>query len=337
MNSLLLSPTRKFYHRLRFVYSLLTNCAYDYSRYLKFSATLAPTSSQKRCLGRITANYHVIEKGLSFKDTRVGFGSNVVNKLMSLLEDYQTRYGLDETAQVALNVLYRYYEFNLEHELDNPQLLQRLNKLKATLPAEAQKADESASSGGVLQVTKAAIKQSANVNFREFTAARYSIRHFGEGTVDRQIIEEAVSIALKTPSVCNRQSWKVYAFSDDKAKQTALSYQSGNRGFGSSADKVLVVTTDLNYFIGAKERNQCFIDGGLFSMSLIYALHSLGVGTCCLNWSVTREVDRALKKAVDIPQADSIIMMIAVGHLPEQFKVAFSARRPYQDVLVEKS
>jgi nitroreductase len=143
-------------------------------------------------------------------------------------------------------------------------------------------------------------------------------------------------MAQKTPSVCNRQSSKVYVFSKAEDKQKVLSYQNGNRGFGDQASKVLIVTSNLEHFVSAGERNQCWVDGGMFSMSLVYALHSLGLGTCCLNWSVERQADQELRQVAGISDAEAVMMMIAVGHLPETLKVAQSPRKPLRDVLVLK-
>ncbi|RCJ14711.1 nitroreductase [Nostoc sp. ATCC 43529] len=143
-------------------------------------------------------------------------------------------------------------------------------------------------------------------------------------------------MAQKTPSVCNRQSSKVYVFSSDEDKRKVLSYQSGNRGFGDQASKVLIVVSDLENFTLIGERNQCWIDGGMYAMSLVYALHSLGLATCCLNWSVEHSVDKALKKSTNIKDSESIIMMIAIGHLPEELRVAQSPRKPLQEVLIVK-
>ena len=67
-------------------------------------------------------------------------------------------------------------------------------------------------------------------------------------------------------------------------------------------------------------------------MSLIYSLHSLGLGTCCLNWSVEKETDAQLRKITNIPASENIIMLIAVGHLPDEFEVAISQRLPLDEV-----
>jgi nitroreductase len=171
---------------------------------------------------------------------------------------------------------------------------------------------------------------------KPFFERRYSIRQFAPDDVDMCLIEKAVVMAQKTPSVCNRQSAKVYVFSQQEDKQKVLSYQNGNRGFGDQASKVLIVTSDLQHFMSVGERNQCWIDGGMFSMSLVYALHSLGLGTCCLNWSVESQVDQALREAVGIPESEAVMMMLAVGHLPDKLKVAQSPRKNIKDVMVVK-
>ena len=112
-----------------------------------------------------------------------------------------------------------------------------------------------------------------------------------------------------------------------------MAHQNGNAGFGDDADKVLIVTVELKDFRGPKERNQAYIDGGLFSMSLIYAMHSLGIGTCALNLSLNHKDELELLREAEIPHSEIAIMMIAIGKIPEQFYVADSARRDLEDVV----
>ncbi|AOY79093.1 nitroreductase family protein [Moorena producens JHB] len=315
---------------IRKLFDLFKNYYYDFRRFSQKSALLDEYSTKIRHQGRIIAHYHVIEKGLSLKTPRTGFGTDVVNNLLSILNSYHKQYGLDEIGQVALNTLFSYYQFNLSRGQDNQELLNELNYLKSTIPQKVICITE----GGVKHVVKEDIVKPANFNFREFVNSRHSIRNFASGTVPINLIEDAVSMALRTPSVCNRQTWKVHLFSDAEIKKKVLSHQNGNRGFGDTADKILIVTSDLNYFTVPGERNQGFIDGGMFAMSLIHALHSLGIGTCCLNWSVTYKVDQALHRNAGISDSEIIIMMIAIGQLPEQFCVAQSSRRKVQDILI---
>lgn len=322
-----------YYYNIVFFGDLIANYYYDFQRFFKYSATTNPYQTKDRHQGRITAHYHQIEKGLALKNTKVGFGKNVVWHLITMLESYQKQYGMDELSQIALNTLFSYYQFNLENGLKDLNLYERLLQLSKAIPNQ----EQSTKAGGVIEVSRENLQQAAQINFREFVNTRHSIRNFDpNNNISLNLIQDAVSMALKTPSVCNRQTWKVYVFSDENSKRNILSHQNGNRGFGNTASKILIVTSDLNYFMSASERNQCFIDGGMFAMSLIYGLHSLGVGTCCLNWSADYQRDLALKSEAKISNCESIIMMIAVGHMPELFAVASSPRKNLEKVLFVK-
>ena len=102
------------------------------------------------------------------------------------------------------------------------------------------------------------------------------------------------------------------AFSRERIARV-LSFQNGNAGFGDTLGAVVIVTTDIRAMNSLGERNQCWVDGGIFAMSLAYALHGLGLGACMLNWSQTRERDIALREAVGIPESEAIVTMIGVG------------------------
>lgn len=311
---------------------LISNYIYDLKRFLQSSSIGQRVNTKAKFQALLTKEYHRIEKGLALPNPRVGFAPTVVRGLLSKLHKYQKKYGLDETGQITLNVLFAYYEFNLEHGFKDEKLAQELLELKKKIP----KNENPISKGGVVKVSKQEIFATAKLDLQAFFQSRHSIRQFAPDRVDMSLIETAVKMAQKTPSVCNRQSSKVYVFGSDEDKRKVLSYQNGNRGFGDRASKVLIITSDLGHFFSIAERNQCWIDGGMFAMSLVYALHSLGLGTCCLNWCAEFKVDRALKKAVGISDSESIIMMLAVGHLPEELSVAHSARKNLNEVLIAK-
>ena len=69
-------------------------------------------------------------------------------------------------------------------------------------------------------------------------------------------------------------------------------------------------------------------------MSVLYALHSLGLGACPLNWNVTAGRDRAMRQRAGIPDNELVVMMMAVGHLPDQFYVPASQRQPADTILI---
>jgi nitroreductase len=88
--------------------------------------------------------------------------------------------------------------------------------------------------------------------------------------------------------------------------------------------------------MNSAERNEIWVDGGMFSMSLVYALHSLGLGTCCLNLCQNASEENRLRALVGITPHHSPVMMIAVGNIPETLSVAHSQRKLVKEVLTWK-
>jgi nitroreductase len=99
------------------------------------------------------------------------------------------------------------------------------------------------------------------------------------------------------------------------------------------AAHVLLVTADLRTFVSSGERNQAFIDGGLYAMSLMYALQARGIASCPLNLGLSFLMDRALRKAAKLPPNENLIMMIAIGYPPDELAIAASARVPTDAML----
>jgi nitroreductase len=148
-----------------------------------------------------------------------------------------------------------------------------------------------------------------------------------------QDIENAVRQALKSPRSCNREMRRVHVAYEPELRNELLSYHSGNRGFGHRLGAVLVITADIREFDMVGERNQGWVDGGIFAMSLVMALHANRLGSCLLNWSQDCDQDMHLRAAFDIPDHEMIITFLGVGQMPETFEVCASPSPRVEDVL----
>lgn len=313
------------YRALRDQRALLRAAWYDLGLYRRGSGLLHPTAADA-LQARILKSFHRIEKGLSLRVPRPGFGSDAVQALLDDLDRYLAQREPDWVARAALDTLEAYLLFNTGAGVALPVVAQRTAALRTLVPAGAP-------SGGTRRLLRAEVQAAAAIPFEAFVQARHSVRQFDPRPVDDALIEGAAASARHAPSVCNRAAGQVWAIDDPALARRLLRHQNGNRGFGDEAGRILVVTARQAAFHTVGERYQGWIDGGLFAMTLVYALHAQGLGTCCLNWSVEPDVDRAFKRDAGIPADDLVIMLIAVGHLPEGFAVACSARRPLDDVL----
>ncbi|MFI2707887.1 nitroreductase family protein, partial [Nocardioides sp. CER28] len=166
-----------------------------------------------------------------------------------------------------------------------------------------------------------------------FLTSRHSVRDFDQRPVDRALLEEAVRLAAYAPSVCNRQGYRAYLFDDRADIARILSMHAGSRGFSARVPALFVVTFDIRAFENSLERNQGWIDGGLFSMMLLLSLHGLGLGAVPLNWSRRNGATARLRRVAALPDHDNVVMLIAAGHPAEGYRVARSTRRPLGQIL----
>lgn len=314
------------YRRSRDHVKLARAFLYDWSNYRRDSGFLQQ-HVQGVIEARIIKAYHRVEKGLALPAPRPGFGRDAVLSVLDGVDTYLQRFGSSHTTARALHALGEYANFGRASGSDLTWLDSRMARL------EKDRADMPESEGGTRIVHRDEIHAKGRRDLSAFFSSRYSIRHFSGEPVDDELIRQAVLMAKKAPSVCNREAGCVYVASDANKKQQLLALQNGNRGFGEHADRIIVITSRMDTFLTVGERYQCWIDGGLFAMSLVYAMHSLGLGTCCLNWSVEPKTDLALKRISGIPKDHAIIMLLAVGHLPDTLRVAQSPRRPLKEVL----
>lgn len=319
---------RRRWRAVRDGWGLVRALRYDGWHYWRGSGLAR--NSRDALQAHILKSYHRIEKGLALPQPRAGFGSDAIELLCEDLSAWLTRYPAEWSIHAALDSLEAYLAFNRDQGLPMEALTARVARLRAL----AGKAPAQGAEGGLLARQRDEVWTHARLPFEEFLRTRHSVRQFEARPVEAELIERAVGMARFAPSVCNRSGGRVYWVQDAGKAQALMRHQNGNRGFGDTAGALLVVTARQAVFHTVGERYQAWIDGGLFGMTLVYALHALGLGSCCLNWSVEPATDQAFKREAGIPPDEAVIMLLAVGHLRERFEVARSERRPLDEVLV---
>lgn len=301
---------------------------HDAFRYTKYSSTFKnPINDEKMLAGRIAAYAHTIEKGLSLKDVRPGFGKANVFQLVKLLKIYKDRYGIAFGKDVfysAMRVLKGYLAYNEKNNADVNGIKKEFQQL-----LDKDVVDE----GGAVSITKKDIFGAIDADFDSFVTARHSIRNFTDEEVKLEDIKKALKIAQKAPSVCNRQSSRVYIVTQKEHINVVLDSQAGARGFSHLVAKLIVVSSDLRAFHGVQERNQAFVDAGIYSMLLLLALHYVGLGACPLCWFADLESEKEIRRIIKIKDSETIMLCIAVGHIPNNLIVAESKRYQIEDIL----
>lgn len=249
---------------------------------------------------QLTKDYHRVEKGLALREPKKPFGANVLDRLDMLLP-------------VADEAEYRSHATSAREAL-------------VTWNSGGPIAEE------VSPLATAADRGIADAD--QFFSSRHSVRDYSDREVGDDILDRAVRLAINAPSVCNRQSWFVRFYRDPEDVRHALSFQNGNAGI-AHVPALALVTVDARLFTGSSERNQGFIEGGLFAMTLSWALHALGLDSLMLNLSISSQRMKRLRSGLGVADHEIVIMMMAIGYGREGHRIARSPRRPVSEVVLD--
>lgn len=295
---------------------------YDFTRFVRH-AGYKTSGDDEKVNYKAVKIYHRLEKSLSFRVRNKTSGWAAANDLVFFLKKNKP---LNENSgfqeKVALKVL---SDFVSGADIATG----KHREVESFLNNNRHLAHDV---GGVIDYRAETLKSGVLEDPENFFFSRYSVRDFSSVKVSPDQIKRVINLSLKTPSVCSRQAWHVYHIDNRDFIDEALKYQNGNRGFGHEIPCLLIITADLKAFDTAAERYQHWIDGGMFSMSIVMALHSLGIGSCCLNWSKGPIDDMRFRKKVAIKPSHTILMMLAVGYPKDDLKVCYSARRPSEEI-----
>ena len=187
---------------------------------------------------------------------------------------------------------------------------------------------------GAYILNKNQIKNQYNINFKNFVKSRHSIRNFKKMSLKIEDIKEAIEMAKYTPSPCNRQYVKIHYYKGGKMKENIFKYSIGKTGFYIEGVNTFIITFDANGLNWPGERNQGYFNAGLFSMNLVNAFHSIGIGTCFIQFANTVEEEEKLKNINKIPSNERIAVILFAGYYDEKSIVTYSPRKEFNDYLI---
>jgi len=318
----------EIYQKLRYPLILkrtFSNILYDAKNFIKNSPLNYQPRDPHSFSAILTMEYHKLEKAVTLPEPKKLYGKAIAVKIIGIINNNKelAQECLEDT-QIALKALEDYCKTIAKiNEAENQETAKsisiQLTEINKALSISKNNLEAGAINGSTLT--------NDYEQFLEFNKARKTVRNFSKRPIPREVIFNSVEAAKYTPSVCNRQPWKIYYLDCNKKITNALRFQNGNSGFRDSVPGLIIVTSSSRYFPLSGERNQLWIDGGMFSMNLLFSLHASGLGACALNWGNDSFIDKNAKEAIGICTEDSIIMMIAVGYPDENYKVCVSQRK----------
>lgn len=296
-----------------------------WKRLRRYNACINTDRDQQKMQYTLLRENHIIEKGMSMRNTRRGFGQAKVTALIERLRKYNRLYGgAGNTFLVyPLSTIKEYIAYQHRDGVE----ISEIERAYRVLCEEAGIEEASLKMPAGIEMLRADyLQEQAKGDYHSLLYSRHSIRYFKEELPSKEILEKALTLASRTPSACNRQAWHTHIYFGEDSHEL-LRMQDGCKGFCDDIHCSIVVTADMKGFLG-HEPFQCFVDGGLYAQNLINALHYEGLGAIPLSCGFMSDKLLAMQKHFDIPENEVMVVIIGTGVMQDEMKIALSTRRP---------
>ncbi|HPW65518.1 MAG TPA: nitroreductase family protein [Salinivirgaceae bacterium] len=299
----------------------------DYKLYKKNSSVFTKNNFEKK-ESEVTLRYHALEKGFLHNSIRPRFAKKHVVDLLSMIRDSEILKNKNRVQiQSAIVSLLNYYELHKELSADISDYfnLTDYEFLKKHLIKQM-------SSVQLHTISDYFLKNYDD--FLIFSNSRCSVRSFTGEKISADTIQKVINLANNAPSVCNRQSVSVILLENKTLIDKILEIQGGMTGYSEKVNQLMVVLSNRNYFYSIGERNQLYIDGGIYLMNLLYALHYYKIGACPAHWGMPTKADEKTRDLLNLSDAYQIISLVVIGIPTDNFKTTLSLRKTHEENLM---
>ena len=268
-------------------------------------------------------NIHRIEKGLVMRPRRSAFALDYIRETVNHFDAalvYGDSFSSWGDLSWAQDVLESYFQ-----AVDSSPVVEA-----ARLDFESAKRDFVANSAPACKRVPYSRQNVSVPSYESFYALarqRRSVRWFSGKPVERKLIDQAVKVAVQSPSACNRQPFVFRVFDDADMVKRLVKLPMGTAGFAHNIPVITIVVGDLSAYFGERDRHGIYVDASLASMSLMLALETVGLSSCPLNWPDVTSREREMSKLLDLKTHERVIMCIAIGYPDPEGLVAYSQKR----------
>lgn len=275
-------------------------------------------------------NTHSIEKGLSIRNPRLGFGHTKQKDMMKricTLEKQESSY-YKEVCRMAAAALREYVNYHRSCGYHD----EMIDEIEAFLGTrENLFLSDGEKYGGTETLDRSEINFDLDY-IEEFFCTRHSIRDFADEKIDDQQLMKALKLAQRAPSACNRQAVRVYVLGEE-TKNLILGQLEGVGGFQEEAGKYVMITAQISSY-RSSEINQYIVSASMYAAYLTLTLHAYGFGACVIQRDVTwnRHWD-SLRKKLGISKDEQIVCLVAVGNLKDTCRIPVSHRLDSDEII----
>ncbi|RYD56667.1 MAG: nitroreductase family protein [Sphingobacteriales bacterium] len=277
----------------------------------------------------LVRNTHRIEKGLLMKPRRATFATEYITETVDAFEKVVKNAAAEDNQQLKWfnDVLTEYFDKNEPHKIVDQQRV-RFAKCSGEL-------NGSVNTDCKFIPYHRRVDSFAKIDFEEFykfAKQRRSVRWFLDKKVPRELIDKAVLAANQSPSACNRQPFEYRIIDDPELVKKAVHLPMGTGGYAHSIPVMVVVVGNLDAYFSERDRHVIYVDASLANMAFMFALETLGLSSCSINWPDIEDREIAMEKFLKLGKHQRPIMCMGIGYPDPDGMVAYSEKRPLDQI-----
>lgn len=275
---------------------------------------------------------HRIEKGLATRPRREVFAVDYVGESVALLEQLAEahragciEYG-DDIAWGATALRAYFAAARGDDRIDRArEAFQRL-----TLPGGP------VADGGDSAVVRPQMPDYAFGvrDLRHLARSRHSIRDYLDKPVPRDVIDDAISVAIESPSACNRQAFAFRVFDEPDLVRQVAEIPIGIDDASHRIPVLVVLVGNLGAYPEPRDRHLIYIDVSLAAMVFVLALQVQGIASCCVNWPDIPVLEARMQSLLGLAPTERPVMLVTAGYLDPEGLAPSSAKRPLEEMRV---
>lgn len=272
---------------------------------------------------QLRRNVHRLEKGLIMRPRRPVFGTEYIGETVKLYCRLRGRSGADTDnaeLQWAAGVLRTYFD---AVDCDHPKIAPAYQRFSESPPLHSEAAPYKRGLA------------TPPIGFDDFMALcrrRRSVRWYRDAPVPRDLIDQALVAAAQAPSACNRQPFVFRIFDDPAKANEVAAIPMGTGGFSHQLPVVVVIVGRLRAYPGERDRHAIYVDGALAAMSFMFALETLGLASCPINWPDQEPHESRMRAALNLEPDERVVMLVGLGWPDPEGMIPFSAKRPLSEL-----
>lgn len=272
----------------------------------------------------IRRNIHRLEKGLIMKPRKDIFAMDYIEETVDGYERVlkaQSEDLTDPELQWAHNVLNKYFSI----VASEPRIDRAKRKFLSFKPVNSENS----------YIPYKRDLSNVPISYEQFLKLcwqRRSVRWYLPKKVPRKLIDKAITAATLSPSACNRQPFEFRIFDELEMVRKVSSIAQGTKGFNQNFSTIVVIVGQLSAYFDERDRHIIYIDASLASMSLMFALETLGLSSCSINWPEIESWDVEISNLIKLEPDERVVMLLSIGYPDPDGMVPYSQKKPLDKI-----